>query len=88
VNPAHLLDGTHKDNRLDCVARGRANGGSRYRTATSCKHGHPYTQENVYRWKMPNGRLARLCRTCNRERMRQYRARKRLVQSSRNEENL
>jgi len=85
VNPAHLLDGTHKDNHQDCVLRGRARGGSRYKNAQSCKQGHPYTPSNVYQWEMSNGKFARLCRTCNRERMREYRIRKRLVQSSGNE---
>ena len=91
VNPEHLVDGTPQENRLDCVRKNRHNPSHRFKNVTHCLHGHEYTEKNTYLWKMPNGNHARLCRTCNRRRMRDYRAKKanirRRLESLKNEEN-
>lgn len=42
--PDHLLVGTHSDNMLDSVARGR----HRQTRKTHCAHGHEFTPENTY----------------------------------------
>lgn len=56
VNPSHLFLGTHSDNALDSVVKGRwANP-----KTTHCPHGHPYAGENLR--YTPDG--ARVCRTC------------------------
>jgi hypothetical protein len=61
VNPAHLEIVTCKENLLRgegiCAKNARK---------THCKRGHEFTKENTYiYWK------GRMCRTCNRERMRE-----------------
>jgi hypothetical protein len=49
VNPAHLEPVTHQENgRRSVIAR-----------RTHCPQGHPYSDENTYRWKG-----ARNCRAC------------------------
>lgn len=51
VRPSHLEIVTQAEN----LRRGRRHANP----PTHCKHGHAYTEENVYRWR---GR--RICRTC------------------------
>ena len=67
VNPDHLFLGTNTDNMRDMVAKGR--GGSQNKK--SCPRGHPYdhTHENGYR----------ACKTCMRDRTREFRARQKLT---------
>lgn len=56
VNEAHLHPGTHHDNAVEKVERGR----DRNRQKTACPLGHPYDPANTYVWR---GR--RFCRRCN-----------------------
>jgi hypothetical protein len=71
VRPDHLIPGTSKENTQDMLCRGRATGGRA--GATHCVQGHEYTEENTY-WE-PRG-WGRACKTCRRQRVREYRARK------------
>jgi hypothetical protein len=64
VNPDHLFTGTQTDNMRDCMQKGR----TRKRTATHCKNGHPYDEENTSYTK-----TQRTCRACRRaSSLRQY----------------
>lgn len=58
VNPQHMELVTHRENLL----RGDGFPGRHARTA-HCPSGHPYSDENTYRY--PDG--ARRCRTCSRD---------------------
>jgi hypothetical protein len=66
VNPAHLFLGTHADNAHDAHAKGR---GTNQRK-THCLRGHPLTGDNVRERTRDGG--GRLCRTCIRDYMREY----------------
>lgn len=60
VNPAHLFLGTHADNAIDCVAKGRHCHARR----VYCKNGHELADPNVY-WRIGrNGRTHRQCAVC------------------------
>jgi len=58
VNPEHLFLGTAKDNLQDASRKGRMSvpGKGWERNKTHCKHGHPFNEENTYRYG--NHRLA------------------------------
>lgn len=58
-NPDHLELGTHHENLLDCLKRGRHG----QLLKTHCKHGHEFTPENT---RIYQGR--RTCITCERNR--------------------
>ena len=57
VNPSHLFVGTHHQNVLDMVSKGRCRAGTWNKVKTHCKHGHEFTPANT-RIK-PDG-----CREC------------------------
>jgi hypothetical protein len=65
VNPAHLRLGTARDNTYDMLAKGRHVGAAK----THCPQGHPYNEANTYVSIGANGRPARQCRTCRRNRV-------------------
>jgi hypothetical protein len=75
VNPAHLFEGTKRDNTNDMLAKGRGfepPNAALGRSRTSCPRGHAYDESNTRRHA---GR--RICRTCERLRMRANRAKAR-----------
>jgi hypothetical protein len=69
VNPDHLYWGDAVDNARDMKEAGRAFNGRRARTG--CPRGHEYSDENTY-WH----RGWRDCKECQRERVREFRARR------------
>lgn len=74
VNPAHLIDGTHKDNNQDFRDRGGVFVGQKNKT--HCPAGHPYSGDNLY--VRPNGHRA--CRRCRYLHMQNFMEKKRLTQ--------
>lgn len=61
-NPNHLFVGTHLDNIRDAARKGRMSvpGKGWERNKTHCKHGHPFSEKNTY--KYGNHRICRPCR--------------------------
>ena len=71
VNPSHLEPVTAREN----VRRG-VNQVARNMVKDRCLRGHEFTAENTYTLVRPDGSGWRCCRACNREKNRDYRARK------------
>lgn len=57
VNPKHIFIGSHLDNLLDCLAKGRMR---HHGPRLTCFKGHPLTQENTI-VKMNGHRTCRMC---------------------------
>ena len=68
----NLAWGTKSSNTYDAVRNGRHNNARK----TSCKWGHPLTDENIYRYKG-----GRFCRICARQRNREYEERQRALKA-------
>lgn len=74
-NPAHLRAGTQTDNMSDCSDKKRIAHSKR----THCKHGHPFSGDNLTFQMNFNGRPRRVCRTCSRTHCRLAMRRKRAL---------
>jgi hypothetical protein len=61
INPKHLFLGSHLDNNLDKINKGRDHNKSK----KFCLKGHSFDKENTYEYKGH-----RRCKTCHRERNR------------------
>jgi len=61
VNPAHIYDGTQKENIQDSIRRNR---NPQLIPRTHCPAGHELTPENVYNYRGRNGWSMRSCRKC------------------------
>lgn len=70
VNPKHLLDGTQKDNMMDCAQKMRIHNGNTLKIA--CPKGHIYDLANtrISKQRKYVGGLCRQCRVCDRNRKR------------------
>lgn len=69
VNPAHLWAGTDADNARDRDHKNRLRPHNAEKT--HCNNGHPYDNDNTYKWG-----AWRICRECSRRRCREYYRRK------------
>jgi len=74
VNPAHLFEGTHRDNMLDMLAKGKHNMARK----THCPSGHPYSAENI----RASSKGKRGCKVCHAASERFRRAKAFLSQAS------
>lgn len=68
VRPLHLYIGDAKTNTADSIVEGT----HYWARQEECVNGHPFDDENTYRYKKGDG-WARACRTCQKERSRKYR---------------
>lgn len=60
------------------IAKGEISGTGHWRDRTHCPQGHPYSEENTYIVRKPDGSpKGRMCRACMRERARVQRAQRR-----------
>ncbi|MEU5341281.1 HNH endonuclease [Streptomyces sp. NPDC020766] len=65
VAPHHLRVGTHTENMLDMMTKGRGRNGRSGQT--HCKHGHEYTPENTYTQPGTGWRQCLACRAARAE---------------------
>ncbi len=72
INPDHLEAVTYAVNTMRGTGLGVQNANK-----THCIHGHPFSGDNLVPRKGRQGRLARECLTCRREKGRRFLARKR-----------
>lgn len=70
-NPEHLYLGSDKSNAVDRTQRERGYVPSS--SQTHCKHGHPFSGDNL-RVYVKDGYVTRRCRACGRDAQRRYRA--------------
>ena len=70
-NPAHLEPVTHAENMA------RSPIGNQYRHAEACVNGHPFDELNTRLFTKSDGRVTRLCKTCNNAACARYRERRR-----------
>lgn len=77
VNPNHLEPVTHLENNR----RGVTSFSARNRRKTHCPKGHPYSGDNLARWKLRSGKNQRSCRECGRLHTRACRIAKKLEKS-------
>lgn len=75
INPAHLEPVTAFEN----IMRGDGPP-ARNARKTVCDNGHPYTEENTFWRRQPNGRVWRGCRACKSLWNKDYERRRRAVQ--------
>jgi hypothetical protein len=68
VNPDHLEAVSRKVN---------LNRGVNFHSSKKfCKNGHPFTEDNLYIYTLPNGNLTRACKACHKAHACRQRARK------------
>jgi hypothetical protein len=72
VNPAHLYEGTQRDNVADMHRRGRYR--NQFTPMTHCIHGHPLSGANLY--VNPSRPTYRGCNTCRRAAVDRYNQRR------------
>lgn len=82
VRPDHLFVGTQKENIWDAIKKGRYTHQGKYlpnySAKTACPSGHAYDDQNTGISNC-NGKRARYCRACQRERARKRREKKRCL---------
>ena len=66
-NPNHLFLGTHADNMQDMASKKRSNNQKK----THCPQSHEYSVDNTHYYKNK-----RVCRICNRAKVKRHRAKK------------
>jgi hypothetical protein len=80
INVDHMEPVTNAVNARRSTLVGRGSGqhaGLTGRLKTACVNGHAFDEENTAWRTRPDGYLVRVCRACNRERLRRFKARRR-----------
>lgn len=80
-NPKHLKLGSHRDNILDCISKGRFHANDIHVQRTHCKQGHPLTLGNIFTYNV-NGHMTRTCIICSHISQAAYRAKRRLLKKA------